>query len=73
MDEANKSIHEEHRKRMKEIFTNNGLSAFSDIQKIEFILYFAIPRKDTNPIAHNLLDTFGSLQTLLLQTIANEF
>ena len=37
-----KTIHEEHRKRMKEIFTKNGLSAFSDIQKLEFILYFSI-------------------------------
>ena len=71
MDEANKSIHEEHRKRMKEIFTNNGLSAFSDVQKIEFILYFAIPRKDTNPIAHNLLDAFGSFDKVLEAPIEN--
>lgn len=60
-----KTIHEEHRKRMKEIFTKNGLSAFSDIQKLEFILYFSIPRKDTNPIAHRLLDTFGSFDKVL--------
>lgn len=61
----NTSIHKEHRKRMKEIFIKNGFNAFSDIQKIEFILYFSIPRKDTNPIAHNLLETFGSFDKVL--------
>lgn len=76
LENSKKSIHEEHRKRMKDIFLKNGFEGFSDIQKLEFILYFSIPRKDTNPIAHNLLDTFGSFDKVLeapiekLQTVA---
>lgn len=65
LDNNKKSIHEEHRKRMKDIFLKTGFDGFSDVQKLEFILYFSIPRKDTNPIAHNLLDTFGSFDKVL--------
>lgn len=65
METKNTSIHKEHRKRMKDIFLKNGFNAFSDVQKLEFILYFSIPRKDTNPIAHHLLDTFGSFDKVL--------
>ena len=58
-------IHKNHRERMKELFCKNGFNGFSEIQKLEFILYFAIPQKDTNPLAHKLLDEFGSLNNVL--------
>jgi len=63
--DKNKSIHEKHRSRMKDIYLENGLEAFSDIEKLEFILYFAISRKDTNPIAHRLLDEFKTFDKVL--------
>lgn len=55
------SIHEGHRERLKARFRAEGLDNFSDIQVLELLLFYAIPRKDTNPIAHGLLDRFGSL------------
>ena len=61
----NNQLHKDHRQRMKESFLKSGFSSFSDVQKLEFILFFAISRKDTNPIAHRLLDEFGSFDKVL--------
>ena len=60
-DKSDKTIHKDHRARMKEVFIKNGMEGFSDIQKLEFMLFFAIPQKDVNPLAHKLIDEFGSL------------
>lgn len=59
------SIHEDHRERMRKRFLNEGLDHFSDIQVLELLLFYVIPRKDTNPIAHGLLERFGSLYQVL--------
>lgn len=52
--------HEGHRQRMKERFLINGLEGFSDHEIVEFVLFYAIPYRDTNPLAHALIDRFGS-------------
>ena len=68
MENKNKNkklIHKNHRSRMKTTYLNSGFDSFSDIEKLEFILYFAINQKDTNPIAHNLLNEFGSFDKVL--------
>ena len=54
-------MHEGHRDRVKKRFRQEGLDHFSDIQALELLLFYGIPRVDTNPIAHALLDHFGSL------------
>lgn len=59
------SIHTGHRQRMKERFLSEGLDNFTDIQVLELALFYCIPQKDTNPIAHALLDHFGSLSQVL--------
>ena len=59
------SIHKGHRQRLKERFLQEGLDNFTDIQALELALFYAIPRKDTNPIAHALLERFGSLDQVL--------
>ena len=59
------STHTGHRKRLKDQYQNNGLDGFTDYQVLELLLYFAIPRIDTNPIAHHLMDRFGSLDRVL--------
>lgn len=59
------SIHKEHRKRLKKRFLDNGLDDFTDIQALELLLFYAIPRRDTNVIAHELLERFGSLSQVL--------
>ena len=56
------SIHDGHRERLRESFRQNGLDGFDAIRSLELLLQFAIPRRDTNPIAHALLEEFGSLQ-----------
>ena len=58
-------IHDGHRQRLKNRFLKEGLDSFSEIQVLELLLFYCIPRKDTNPIAHALLDHFGSLSQVL--------
>lgn len=62
---ATESIHKGHRERLKQRFLEEGLDNFTDIQVLELLLFYAIPRSDTNPIAHELLDRFGSLARVL--------
>ncbi len=62
------SIHDGHRQRLKDRFRQEGLDNFSEIQVLELLLFYCIPRQDTNPIAHNLLDHFGSLSQVLEST-----
>lgn len=59
------SIHDGHRQRLKERFRKDGLDGFTEIQVLELLLFYAMPRQDTNPIAHALLDRFGSLDRVL--------
>ena len=59
------SIHKGHRERLKERFLKEGLDNFTDIQALELLLFYAIPQRDTNPIAHELLSRFGSLSQVL--------
>ena len=59
------SIHKGHRERLKQRFLEEGLDNFTDIQVLELLLFYAIPQKDTNPIAHGLLEHFGSLSRVL--------
>lgn len=55
-------VHEGHRSRKKEQFRAHGLDAFADHEVLELLLYYAVPRQDTNPIAHRLMEKFGSLE-----------
>lgn len=59
------SIHEGHRSRLKRQFREKGLDNFTDYQVLELLLFYAIPQKDTNPIAHALIERFGSLAQVL--------
>lgn len=58
-------MHEEHRKRIKERFLKDGIENMADHEVLELLLFYSIPRKDTNPIAHNLVEKFGSLNKIL--------
>ncbi len=54
-------MHEGHRKRLKERFIKEGLDSFEQHQVLELLLFYAIPRKDTNELAHRLIKKYGSL------------
>lgn len=62
------SIHDGHRRRLKERFFREGLDNFEQLQVLELLLFYCIPRQDTNPIAHALLDRFGSVSKVLEAT-----
>ena len=62
------SIHDGHRQRLKNRFRQEGLDGFDEVNVLELLLFYAIPQKDTNPIAHRLLDRFGSLAQVLEAT-----
>ncbi|MVB11930.1 hypothetical protein CAFE_26590 [Caprobacter fermentans] len=55
------SLHVGHRERVKNQFLAGGLDSFQAHSVLELLLFYAIPLKDTNPIAHQLLQKFGSL------------
>ena len=55
------SLHEGHRRRLKERFLKDGLDGFEDHNVLELLLFYAIPQRDTNELAHQLLKRFGSL------------
>lgn len=55
------SVHDGHRDRLRNRFLTEGLDNFTDVQVLELLLFYCIPRKDTNELAHRLLDRFGNL------------
>ena len=59
------SIHRDHRQRVKNRFIKEGLENFDDLHVLEMMLFYCVPRRDTNILAHNLLDRFGSLPDVM--------
>ncbi len=59
------AVHDGHRERLKERFRSEGLDGFTEVQVLELLLFYCVPRKDTNEIAHALLERFGTLAQVL--------
>ena len=53
--------HEGHRQRLKNRFIQEGLESFEKHNILELLLFYSIPQRDTNDLAHTLLESFGSL------------
>lgn len=64
MDNSDVS-HEGHRKRLLDTVIKAGLENLSEIQIVEFMLTYVFPRGDVNPLAHRLLDAYGTLGGIL--------
>ena len=58
-------IHDGHREKMRKRFLQGGLEPFADHEALELLLYYAIPRRDVNPVAHALMERYGSLSAVL--------
>ncbi|MBE6990748.1 MAG: DNA repair protein RadC [Ruminococcaceae bacterium] len=58
-------LHDGHRARKKKQFLEQGLESMADHEVLELLLYYAIPRRDTNETAHRLMEVFGSLEGVL--------
>lgn len=68
--------HSGHRERMRKKFIENGFDVFETHEALEMFLYYAIPRKDTNPLAHRLLDryiTVGGVCDAPIDELMKEF
>ena len=65
MAEKKASIHTGHRARVKQEFLARGIEGWPDHRVLELILFYAIPQGDVNPMAHELIDRFGSLDGVL--------
>lgn len=62
MSEKQKNPHEGHRQRVRDKFLKEqSLDNFPDHNVLELLLFHSIPRADTNELAHDLINTFGSL------------
>ena len=60
--------HKNHRERVKNKYLEHGLECFADHEVLEMILFYSVPQKDTNLMAHQLIDRFGSLRKVLEAT-----
>lgn len=49
-----------HRDRLRERFMTGGADALADYEMLELLLFQALPRRDTKPIAKALITKFGS-------------
>lgn len=59
---AEKNIHSGHRKRVKANVIKNGFSQLEEHKLLELMLFYSIPREDTNELAHKLINHFGSFE-----------
>lgn len=59
------SIHSGHRRRLREKVKISGLKSLSEHEVVELLLNYSIPRQNTNPLAHNLINNFGSLAKVI--------
>lgn len=61
MSDNKKQMHTGHRERVRSKYCANGLDGFADHEVLELLLFYANKRGDTNPTAHRLMESFGSL------------
>ena len=59
------SIHAGHRNRLRQRFLSSSFKEFSEHEILELLLFYAVPRKDTNELSHQLINRFGSLSKVL--------
>lgn len=59
------NIHKGHRERLKNRYREHGLECFTDIEALEILLFYALPRCDTNRLAHVLLDHFHGFRGVM--------
>ena len=59
------NYHAQHRQRVRNRFHSEGLDSFEEHQVLEMLLFYGIPRIDTNEIAHRLVEKFGSFRGVM--------
>ncbi len=64
MAKNEQNLHSGHRHRLRRSYIKNGMDGMEEHQALELLLFYAIPRRDTNELAHRLLKQFGSLRNI---------
>lgn len=59
------NVHSGHRARVKSRFIEHGAEHMDDCMLLEMLLFYGLPRRDTNPVAHKLIERYGSLAAVL--------
>ncbi len=54
-----------HRERLRDRFRKGGSDALPDYELLELILFRALPRRDTKPLAKSLIERFGSFAEVI--------
>jgi len=57
--------HAGHRTRLRERFAKGGADAMPDYEMLELVLFAAVPRRDTKPLAKSLIARFGSFAEVI--------
>lgn len=70
-NEKPKNPHAGHRLRVKQKFLANGFENMLDYEILEMLLFYSIPYKNTNVIAHDLINTFGSISSVFDSSVEN--
>lgn len=65
MNKSKRNVHAGHRERMRQRIRDHGMDTLQPHEVLEYMLYYIIPKRDVNPIAHELIDRFGSLDGVL--------
>ncbi|MBQ7718298.1 MAG: DNA repair protein RadC [Clostridia bacterium] len=58
-------MHDGHRERMRERYLKYGIDSFAPHEILEILLYYVKKRENTNPLAHDLINAFGSLSGVI--------
>ncbi len=65
MNKDTKNIHKGHRERLRKEFFENGFQNMPEHKILELLLSYVQPQKDVNPLAHSLIEEFGSLANVI--------
>ena len=60
-----KNIHNGHRQRLREVVESANIINVSQIQQIEYVLTYILPRGDVNPLAHALIKRYKNLSNMI--------
>lgn len=65
MSDSNVISHSGHRARLRKRYLNSNAKGFSEHELLELLLFYSIPRANTNEIAHSLIERFGSVRGVM--------
>ena len=60
-----------HRERLRGLVNNTDILSLPEHQILELMLTFVLPQRDVNPLAHNILNEFGSLANVFEASVEN--